>query len=445
MQKQAAILSIGDELVLGQTVDTNSAWLSAKLAEIGIPTLYHQTVADDLPAIRKAIVLASQDVDLVILSGGLGPTEDDLTRQAMAEAIGVELVVDPEQLAHLERFFAGRGRPMPERNKVQTLHPRGTTMIPNSAGTAPGIKAKFGRATFYVTPGVPREMRVMYEKSIEPELLATDVRGDRGVILTRKINTFGQGESTIGERLGPLMDRSRNPKVGTTVANGYVSVRIRSEFPTREQAQAQLDDTSRQVNEALGAVVFGTEEETLQESVVALLERSGYKLVTAESCTGGLVGRMITDVSGSSLVYDGGWVTYANSMKVEMLGVPIEMIERHGAVSEEVAIRMAKNALQRSRADMSLAITGIAGPTGGTLEKPVGTVWIAFAIREPGRTRADDVTTQAVRFQLGGDRDTVRDRAAKCALQMVRLHLMNQPITLLDWGRVAPAPAAQPG
>lgn len=437
----AVILSIGDELVLGQTVDTNSAWLAAKLAEVGIPTLYHQTVADDQPAIVKAITLACDDADLVLISGGLGPTEDDLTRQALAEAMGVELAYDPDSLAALERFFSGRGRPMPERNKVQALCPAGASMIENSAGTAPGIRVKWKRATVYVTPGVPREMKVMYERSVEPELMKSGVFGDRGVILTRKINTFGQGESTVAERLGPdLMDRARNPKVGTTVANGFCSVRIRSEFPTREQAETQLTDTIRLVNERLGAIVFGEEEETLQESVVVLLGRRGYKLVTAESCTGGLIGRMVTDVAGSSAVYDGGWVTYANTMKIEQLGVPIEMIEKHGAVSEEVARAMATNALARSRADVSLAVTGIAGPTGGTTQKPVGTVWIAFALREPGRSRADELVTEAVLLQLGSDRETVRDRAAKSALQMLRFHLLGEPLSLLHWGRPTMTP-----
>jgi nicotinamide-nucleotide amidase len=428
----AIILSIGDELVLGQTVDTNSAWLSARLAGNGIPTLYHHTIADDMPAIVKAIRLASEDADLVIISGGLGPTEDDLTRQALAEAMGVELFEDAASLEQLQRWFAGRGRPMPDRNRVQVLCPRGATMIENTAGTAPGIRAAFGRATFYVTPGVPREMKVMFERSIEPEILASGVMGDRGVILTLKVNTFGAGESTVAEQLGELMDRSRNPKVGTTVANGIVSVRVRSEFPTRDTAQAALDQTVALIHERLGAVVFGTEDDTLQQALVTLLTQHGETVTTAESCTGGMIGEMITDVPGSSAAYVGGWITYSNAQKADRLGVPVAVLEAHGAVSEPVVRAMAEGALERSGATHALAVTGIAGPDGGTADKPVGTIWLGLA------STADE--TQTMLLRLSGDRATIRDRTAKCAMQMLRLRLLDQPLDQLGWA-VAPAAA----
>lgn len=436
---QAVILSIGDELVLGQTVDTNSAWLAAKLTAIGVPCLYHQTVADDLPAITRAIDLACRSAKLVLISGGLGPTEDDLTREALAGAMGVDLVEDEAALATLRGFFEGRGRTMPERNRVQAMTPRGASAIPNANGTAPGIRAVLHGALVYVMPGVPREMKGMYDASIEPEVLAMG-SGTRGVILTTKVNTFGIGESNVSEILGPqLMHRDRNPKVGTTVAEGVVSVRLRSEFATREEAQRQLDETLSQVRGKLGAVVYGTDDETMAQSVVQLLVAQGKRVVTAESCTGGLIGKMLTDVAGSSAAYHGGWVCYSNDVKINELDVPATTIAQHGAVSEATVRALAENALRRAElGDFSLAVTGIAGPDGGTPDKPVGSVWIALGVRG----KSGDISVTPLLLRLSGDRDAIRDRSAKNALQMLRLHLLGQPLSLLQWTASPTQPAA---
>lgn len=426
----AIILSIGDELVLGQTVDTNTAWLAARLARQGIQTHYHQTLPDDLQTIAQAITQASKDADLVLITGGVGPTEDDLTRQALAHAMKQPLEIDDASLAHLEQFFASRGKAMPERNRVQAMRPAGAQMLRNDNGTAPGLKAKLNRATIFVTPGVPREMFAMFKQSIEPELAAFG--GGRQVILATKINTFGMGESNVAERLGELMDRGRNPKVGTTVSNGYVSIRVRSEYATAQQAQQKLDETLQAIREKLGSIVFGQDDDTLQEAVVKLLERSGNRLVTAESCTGGLLGAMVTDVPGCSQSYLGGWVTYSNIQKITQLHVPKDMLAEHGAVSEPVAKAMAEGALRHSHgSDVALSTTGIAGPEGGSEEKPVGTVWVGLAWRDQHNT--DHIESQAVLLRLTGDRDAVRDRAAKSALQMLRLHLLGTPMENVHW------------
>lgn len=426
---QAVILSIGDELVLGQTVDTNSAYLSDQLVRMGVSTLYHQTVADDLEATAIAIEQASRRVELVLISGGLGPTDDDLTRQALAKAMGVELTLHEPSVEVIRAMFTRRGREMPDRNKIQAMHPCGTTIIPNTCGTAPGIRAVLGRATIYVMPGVPREMFAMFSLSVLPELRSAS--GSRDVILTAKVNTFGQGESTIGERLGDLMDRARNPKVGTTVADGLVSVRVRSEFPRAQEAQRQMDQTLAQVEERLGPVVFGRDGQSLAESLVALLRKRGLKLAVAESCTGGALGKLVTDVPGSSQAFLGGWVTYSNALKQSQLGVPEALLIQHGAVSQPVARAMAAGAIERSGADVSLAITGVAGPDGGTPEKPVGMVWIALGWREASGA----LRTDALRCDLGGERDLVRDRAAKSAMQMLRFHLLNVPLESFSFGR----------
>ena len=429
----AIILSIGDELVLGQTVDTNSAWLAAKLAELGIACLQHQTVADDAEATTRAVTQAAKLTDVVLITGGLGPTGDDLTRQALASAMGVELVEDAQRVAELEAFFARRGRPMPQVNRVQALHPAGTVTISNTNGTAPGIKGDLDGATLYVMPGVPSEMRAMYEAAIEPELaeLAAAAAGGGRVILSTKINTFGWGESHVAEALGELMARDRNPKVGTTVANGYVSVRVRSEAADRGQASDALDDTIRQINERLGAIVFGTDDESLEAAVVSLLERRGRRLVTVESCTGGLLAEMVTNVPGCSAVYPGGWVVYSNVLKMQQLDVPRQVIDEQGAVSEKTVRLLAEHALRKADADVSLSVSGVAGPGGGTEDKPVGTVWIGMGMRSESST--DRIDTSAICLRLNGDREAIRDRSAKSALQLLRFHLMDQPLDLLGW------------
>lgn len=424
---QAAILSIGDELVLGQTVDTNSAWLSAELAGMGIGTLFHYTVADDRSMITKAIIEASQTVGLIIISGGLGPTEDDLTRDAMADAMGTELIYHEPSLQAIRARMERLGRTMPERNKVQALHPKGTTIIENRWGTAPGIKAVLRGATIYVTPGVPSEMKAMWQHLIRPEI--ESINPTRDTILTTTIRTFGLGESTVGERLGKLMDRNRNPKVGTTVSGGVVSVRIRSEFADPATARRELEDTAQQIEAVLGAFVYGRDDDELQDAVISLLTDRNITVATAESCTGGLVGRLLTDVAGSSRAYAGGWVTYSNQMKIEQLGVPAAMIQTQGAVSEDVARAMATGALERGHADYAISVTGIAGPDGGTEEKPVGTVWMSLAWRDGGSIRTD-----AMQLHLGNGRDIVRERSAKCALQMLRLHLLGADIDHMIWG-----------
>ena len=315
---------------------------------------------------------------------------------------------------------------MPERNRVQATHPQTSTMIENTCGTAPGINAQLGACEVFVTPGVPREMFAMFERDIEPAIKA--MAGTARTILTAKLNSFGSGESDIAEKLGDLCDRDRNPVVGTTVARGLVSVRVRSESEDAAEAKTMLDDTMSQVVSAVGPLAFGHDDETLQQVVITLLTEQGKTVATAESCTGGLIAGMLTDVPGSSASVLGGWVTYANEMKTAQVNVPKETIEAHGAVSREVVEAMALGALQNSGADYALSTSGIAGPGGGTEDKPVGTVWIGMAWRE-GET--SHVGARLAR--LSGDRDTIRDRSAKCALQLLRLKLMGESLDHMKW------------
>jgi nicotinamide-nucleotide amidase len=417
----AAILSIGDELTLGQSIDTNSAYLSEKLVARGILPILHLTVPDDLPLICQAFALAAEKAQLVIATGGLGPTDDDLTRQALASLLHVPLELHAPSLQQIEAFFAARNRPMADRNRIQAMIPRSATALDNPFGTAPAIRCTIASATVFCLPGVPTEMKGLFDRHISPHLdqLAAETSpaaSQNGrFILTRKINTFGQGESNVAQLLGDLMARNRNPTVGTTVANSIVAIRIRSDFPTLAQARQQLDDTLAACHACLGPIVFGHDDESLAQAVLTDLAARHQTLATAESCTGGLLAQMITDVPGSSAAFLGGWVTYANDMKQRELAVDPALLLQHGAVSQPVARAMASGARQRSGADFALAITGIAGPTGGTPEKPVGLVWIALATPH-GISTAEP-------FNLPGDRSSIRDRAAKAALNMLRLHL----------------------
>ena len=408
---KAVILSIGDELVLGQTVDTNAAWLSARLAELGVPVAYHLTVPDVRQDVHQAFAEAAARGDLILASGGLGPTDDDLTRHGLADAMGVGLQLDQVSLDAIEQFFIERGRTMIERNKIQAMCPVGASMVPNPRGTAPGIHATIDGSAVWVMPGVPREMEGMFDESIRPTLDSEIAH----VILTRKINTFGMGESDLAHQLGGLADRARNPLVGTTVSEGVVSVRIRSEFPTRSEAQHQLDDTVQTIEGLLGDLVFGDEGTTLAEAVGRQLAEAGRAVATAESCTGGLVAKSLTDVAGSSAYFLGGWVTYADAAKIDQLNVPASLIEQHGAVSDAVARAMADGAIERSGADYAISLTGIAGPTGGTSDKPVGLVWIGLAER--------GAETTVSRHVFPGDRRVIRQRASNTALNLLRIRM----------------------
>ena len=427
---QAILLSIGDELVLGQTVDTNTAWLAQRLIAMGIHCIEHRTVHDDQDAVARAITQTAKHCDLLIITGGLGPTDDDLTRQALAQAMDVELVEDPKSIAAIEAIFKKLGRAMPEQNRSQAMHPAGSAMIPNSCGTAPGLRAQLGQATIYVTPGVPREMEAMVKASVEPELrqCACESGHTARTILTAKLNTFGSGESDIAQRLGDLMSRERNPLVGTTVSAGQVSVRVRAEYESASEAADAIAQTIAKVESKLGALAFGRDETAIQDTVIALLVKEKKTIATAESCTGGLIASMLTDVPGSSAAVVGGWVTYANAMKTDQVDVPPQLIQQHGAVSGQVVQAMAAGAIERSGADFAISTSGVAGPGGGTPDKPVGTVWIGLAWRQGGA-----IVTDAWLARLTGNRAAIRDRAGKCALQLLRLHLMGQPLDLVRW------------
>lgn len=412
---KAEIISIGSELTSGQNLDTNSQWLSRRLAEIGIPVRWHTTLADDLEENVAALRVAVQRASLVLISGGLGPTLDDLTRDALARLAGVELVFHPESFEQIQQMFARRNRPMPERNRVQALFPAGADPIPNYCGTAPGIWMKHGDCLLVAMPGVPSEMYAMFETSILPKLLQLGIGG--GVLLQRKLNCFGAGESAVEEKIPDLIRRGHVPEVGITVSDATISLRILAQGTTRPEAEALIAPVERTIRERLGELVFGVEDEELQDVVVRLLAERRQTLATAEGVTAGLVARRLAQVAGASAWFRGGIVAYANDVKTELLRVPRALLERHGAVSAEVAEAMAVGCRTLVHSDLAVSTVGIAGPGGATADKPVGLVYVGLAW---------DGGSASVNYSWSGTRREVQSRTAKLALNRVRLHLLRQ-------------------
>ncbi len=415
---KAEIIAIGSELVSGQSLDTNSQWLSRRLAGLGIAVRFHTTIGDDLAENVGAMRVAAGRAGLVVVSGGLGPTQDDLTREALAAVAVLPLVEDPDSLAAIAAMFARRNRAMPERNRVQALLPRGALALPNRVGTAPGVWLDEDGTAFVCLPGVPYEMKIMFDEQVVPRLRASGLA--TRVIVDRKINLFGKGESEIEAEAFDLTARDRNPEVGITAHEATISFRVAAEGSTPEEAERVMGPTLALIRERFGPLIIGEGSDDLPESVVSLLTRTGSTLATAESCTGGLIARMITAVPGVSPYYPGGVVGYADRAKVDLLGVDPSLFEAHGAVSPEVAAAMATGVRARLGAELGLSVTGIAGPTGGSPEKPIGLVYLGLATDKGVSTRRLDIGPEQ-------PRDVIQSRAAKHALNWVRLTLLTRP------------------
>jgi len=411
----ATIISIGDELVLGQTVDTNSAWLSQQLLPLGITVAGHITVGDDQNAIVAALQRAQAQADIILVTGGLGPTKDDLTRSALAQLLNVELELHQPSMERIKHFFDRRGRTMTKYNEIQALIPRGCEVIDNNLGTAPGIIARLANASAFFLPGVPNEMTGMFETAVLDRLRRLlSQESVKQVIVCRILRIFGTGESNIAEILGELMARGRNPLVNSTVAQGIISLRILAQASDEPSAANLIEPVEQEIRRRLGNLIFGADDDSLASVVGGLLREQRATLAVAESCTGGLLAKELTDIPGSSDYFSAGWITYCNDAKTSFLNVDSYLIRQHGAVSAPVARQMAQNACSLAQTDYALALTGIAGPTGGTQEKPLGLVYIALA---------DKTDVQVTRNIFPGNRPGIRRRAAYTALNLLRLKI----------------------
>jgi nicotinamide-nucleotide amidase len=408
----AAVLSIGTELTRGELVNGNARWLADRLVEIGFSVVEHATVPDDSERIRGTLLRLSREVKVIVCTGGLGPTSDDLTTAVVADALGVPLERDAASLAKIEaRYRAhGRGRDMPAMNTKQADFPKGATILANDAGTAPGFAVSIGAARAFFMPGVPREMEHIFETHIAPEIAALTERRSHQV----HVRTFGLYESAVAERLRDLDVGGAQHHSGITL--GYrvtfpeVEVKVLAEANDVARARDLAERVAADVRARLGEYAFGGKGDSYAQYVCRLLKESKLKVAVAESCTGGLLGKLLTDVAGSSEYVLGGVISYSNSLKVKLLGVNESLLIAHGAVSEEVARAMAEGALQRTDADLAVGITGIAGPGGGSEQKPVGTVCFALANKREG------TVTFSERFP--GSRDFVRTYAAYYALRL---------------------------
>ncbi|MDW8051839.1 MAG: competence/damage-inducible protein A [Armatimonadota bacterium] len=400
------VVSIGTELLLGQIVDTNAAWLSARLAEIGVSLYRRSTVGDNLERIVSALREALSRADGVIAIGGLGPTDDDLTREAIATVIGEPLVLDEAEAARIKAFFAARGREATERQLRQAMRPVNAQPLPNPYGTAPGLYAEWQGKLIFALPGPPNEFQPMVTEQVLPRLAA---RTGGRVIRSRVLRLCGIGESDAEAQLHDLIT-SENPTLAPLAKLGEVHFRITARADSPEAADQLISAMEHRVRERLGAYIYGTDETTLEQVVVHKLIEVGQSLAVAESCTGGLLGHRITNVPGSSEVFIGGVICYSNALKQALLGVPEEVLATHGAVSEPTARAMAEGVRQRLGSHWGIGITGIAGPGGGTPTKPVGLVYIGIS----------DPTATVVRYQVfPGDRETVKYRATQYALWLL--------------------------
>lgn len=409
---RVATLAIGDELLDGRAVDAHGSWLSNELDALGCDHLEHRVLPDDRDTIARAISEMSTGVDLLLCTGGLGPTPDDVSREGLAQAMGEELHEDVDAAKALCARFEASGRTPGPGNLRQALRPTSASLIDNPDGTAPGIDARVNDARIVLLPGPPHEMKAMFASMIAPSLAKEALIRGRATV-----QAYGLSESRAAELVGSLAERDRDPVVGFKVTDSIVQADLMGDGAAR---------VAKEIEQAWQPYAFGGPDASLAGALGALLVERKATIVTAESCTGGLLGGALSSVPGSSSYFMGGVTTYSNECKTAMLGVPEGLLDDNGAVSEQAALIMALEAARRLGAKFALSTTGIAGPDGGTSEKPVGTVFIGLC-----DASGSHPIIFARCFRFPGDRDRVRDRTVKSALQMLRLHMLGEEAQLL--------------
>lgn len=408
----AEIIAVGSELLTPEKTDTNSLWLTGKLNEIGVEVKLKTIVGDDEARLEETIRDAVKRSDVVITTGGLGPTEDDVTRQVSGRAVGRELVYHDDLEADLRERFRRWGREMPEINRRQAYVIDGAEILPNPNGSAVGMMLDLTEKLFVVLPGPPRELKPMFETFVLPKLKE---RAGEIYVKRRILRVSGMGESAVDELIAPIYKPYENVQTSILFSKSEIEVHLSARADTKQEAYATLEELAGKIVEALGTAVFAVNGETMEEVVGKMLTDAGKTLALAESCTGGLIGMRLTDIPGSSRYFLEGSITYSNEAKVRTLGVPKELLDLHGAVSAETAEAMAAGIRERADADYGISVTGIAGPDGGSDEKPVGTVFVGYA---------DGLGTRSLKMTLPGDRYLIRWRSSQTALDYLRRQLL---------------------
>lgn len=408
---KAEIISIGDEIMYGHTIDSNSAYISQRLSDLGIEVVYQTSVGDEVARIVEAINQAKQRVNLIITTGGLGPTHDDVTMKGIVKAFKKNLVFHPEILEKIKQRYEKRGLEMPQINQNQALIPQGAKYFDNAVGSAPGILVQEDKVIFIALPGVPREMKYLLDEQIVRYLQSQKITGK---IVHKKIRTTGIVESALYEKVEGIIKETKEVKIAFLPGYQGVDIRLTATPKAGKAAEGAVGQVEKKILDRIEEFVYTTDNESPEELVGRLLKEKRMKLAVAESCTGGLLASKLTNIPGSSDYFDRGVVTYSNQAKTQILGVPEEIINKFGAVSPQVAEAMAKGVVKTSGADLGIAVTGIAGPGGGSEEKPVGLVYIGLANRSKAWVE---------KFLFGEDRLIIRERTAYEALNIIRLHL----------------------
>ena len=410
---KAELITIGDELLYGHTVDTNAAFIGEKIAEAGIELVYHTTVGDEPGSMLNAFALAMNRSDVVLTTGGLGPTHDDITKKVICKYFKRQLVFHEEILTELEKRYQTMGIKMPPINQNQALLPQGASFLRNRIGSALGIVMEEHRKVFISMPGVPSEMEIMVTEELLPFLAK---KAGNQVIIHRRLRTFGLMESAIFEKVKNLVEEKSIVSIAFLPGYHGVDIRLTAKSGNEVETHRIIDDMEKRFLEKIGDYVYGFDSDELPGMIGKLLTERKMTIAVAESCTGGLLGKMITDIPGSSAYFLGGVIAYGNEIKMKLLSVPSETLEKYGAVSEETATSMAEGVRKLTGADIGVSITGIAGPDGGTAEKPVGLVYVGISAK--GKSEVKE-------FKYGLSRDRTRNRTAYSALDMVRRFLQN--------------------
>ena len=415
MSYRAEIIAVGTELLLGNVANTDAQFLSEQLAAVGVDVLYHTAVGDNPARLEEVIAIARRRADLLIFTGGLGPTYDDLTKETVCRAFGLELVFHPEIVSEIRHYFdTVFRREMPACNLQQARLPEGCVIFHNPVGTAPGCLFEKDGVTAVMLPGVPRECRYLTEHQLIPWL--REKHG--GVILSHDLRVFGLTEPQVQENLADIMDEAVNPSLAPYAKTGEVMLRLTAKADTAEECEELMAPLLWDVRSRLGDCLYGVDVDSLEQRVLQLLRQRGLTLSAAESCTGGLIAKRITDLPGASASFLGGVVSYTNGVKARVLGVPEELLDKHGAVSEPVARAMAEGVRRLTGSDLAVSVTGVAGPDRDDRGNEVGTVFIGLAAPDGTAVR---------RLDLGTGRDRVRTMAAHHAFDMLRRHLTGLP------------------